>query len=118
MPLGVKLTKGGLVMANLGCQCDYVQKPLKPKQLGMSGRDFLDWIIQSGKTHSESTPSGSPSYKRPRKKGAFAFCLLALAVTGKFIYPTTDAFLWTYFTMKTRDQQLSRNSLGLQRQIC
>lgn len=40
-------------MAN---QLDYVCKQLKPRNLDTSVRDFLDWIISSGKTHPISGP--------------------------------------------------------------
>jgi hypothetical protein len=37
-------------------------------------------------------PRGNP-YKMTWKKEAFAFCLLALTLTGEFIYPVAKAFL-------------------------
>lgn len=48
----------------------------------MPVRDFLDWSIWGGKTHSHSghTSDGS-SRKRTWKEGTFAFCLLVLTLT-------------------------------------
>lgn len=37
--------------------------------------------------------SGSNPYKRAWEKDAFAFCLLGLALTGKFICPEAKSFL-------------------------
>lgn len=44
---------------------------LKPKHLGMSLRDFLDWITWGGKSHSKSGP-GSSSMKAT-EEGSFYF---------------------------------------------
>lgn len=44
------------VMAHLGFQVDYIQNQPKPKQLGILVRDFLDWVIWSGKTYPKSGP--------------------------------------------------------------
>lgn len=34
------------VLANPGCQYDYIWNQLRPKQWDMTVRDFLDWIFE------------------------------------------------------------------------
>ena len=56
--------------------------------------DFLVWIICSGKTHPLSGPHlVAVQVKAYERRGLFAFCLLFLTLTGKFIYPIIEAFL-------------------------
>jgi hypothetical protein len=43
-------------MPNLGYLFEYNWNPLTPKYLGISGKDFLDWIIFHEKTRSKSGP--------------------------------------------------------------
>jgi hypothetical protein len=41
----VTLTRGGLVMTNLGCQLDYIWNQLKPKLLDTPRHSFLGGIL-------------------------------------------------------------------------
>lgn len=71
-----------------------------------------------------TTLSGGSLHKRTWEKEAFTFCLLVLILTGKFIYPDAEASPSLElepsslgFQCRLKNQQPSRISLGLQRQI-
>lgn len=60
----------------------------------MSGKDILIGSFRVGKAplNLVHTLGGSP-HQRTWDKEAFALCLLALTLTGEFIYPALDVFL-------------------------
>ena len=101
------------VIANPDYQLEYIWNQLKPKQLITTVRDFLDWIIWSGMIHLKNEPRFLVGilHKSTRKKVAFAFCLLALTLLDKFIYPVPRYFfsyIRIYFFMIpvcTKEQQ-------------
>lgn len=90
------------MMADRGCQLDYIWNQLKPKQQGRPMRDFPDWIISGGKTYPKSRSHFlmAPHIKGHRRRKPF--CLLALTLTDKTIHSVAEVFLcWagirTYF---------------------
>lgn len=91
----------------------------------MPVRGFIAWIFGNGKTLCEAdTLSGGSLHERSWEKEAFTSCLLVLILTGKFIYPDAEASPSLElepsslgFQCGLKNQQPSRISLGLQRQI-
>lgn len=82
-------------MANLGCQLDYVWHQLKPKQLGTPVRDFLDQIIESGKTYPLSEPHlllAAYIKGQGRRKLLLFACLFSLLLASLSILMMRQSF--------------------------
>lgn len=83
----VQLTRSGLVIANLGCQCDCIWNEIKSTLLSTLVRDFSWWnhLKWEDPSYIWATPSGGNLDKQICKKEALGFCLPVLTITDKFI---------------------------------
>lgn len=83
------------VLADLDCQHVYIWSQLKPRLMAYLSGIFLigSFEVRRPTLDMGHTFSGGSPHKRAWKKEAFAFCLLALTLDGKLIYPVAEAFL-------------------------